>query len=210
MAAVDFPEYDVRRFITSRDPLCCVHAFQVMTRVVLPSIFGFRMCPNCPHCARGDDPCMDSFGSNATPMGGSAGRCDAMVAAVESQKADGVLHVHLFIYLQMLMQFSTLHDLARVLREGMLSVDAIKHFVSYVRCASYPDLEAFREGRGAVEKGWPAYTDDVILSCLPRFFWNTAATSGEEWLRQYGSRLQHSLAHMNHHIHPLVNPEDDT
>ena len=52
-AEVDLPEYDVRRVITSRDPLCCVHAFQVMTRVVLPGIFGFRMCPDCPHCAGG-------------------------------------------------------------------------------------------------------------------------------------------------------------
>ena len=118
MAEVDLPEYDTRRLITSRDPLCCVHAFQVMTRVVLPSIFGFRMCPTCPHCACGSDPCMDSFGSNATPMGGSAGRCDAMIGAVESQKADGVLHVHFFIYLQLLRQLSTLHDLSRVLHNG--------------------------------------------------------------------------------------------
>ena len=83
---IDLPDYDTRRSITARDPLCCVYAFQVMTRVVLPSIFGYRMCPACPHCAKGADPCMDYFGSNATPMGGCAGRCDAMVGAVESQK----------------------------------------------------------------------------------------------------------------------------
>ena len=76
-----------------------------MTRVVLPSIYGLRMCPRCPHCAKGADPCMDTFGSNATAMGGAAGRCDAKVAAVESQAADGVLHVHLFMFLQMAMQF---------------------------------------------------------------------------------------------------------
>ena len=86
-----------------------------MTRVVLPSLHGFRMCPDCPHCGQGADPCMDSFGSNATPTGGCAGRCDAMVGAVESQKVDGVLHIHLSLYLQMIMQFSTLHELARVL-----------------------------------------------------------------------------------------------
>ena len=94
---VDLPDYDTRRLITSRDPLCCVHAFKVMTRVVLPTIHGLRMCPKCPHCATATNPCMDSFGSNATPLGGAAGRCDAMVAAVESQAADGVLHVHLFM-----------------------------------------------------------------------------------------------------------------
>ena len=140
---------------------------KVMTRVVLPSLFGFRMCPDCPHCSQGADPCMDSFGSNATPMGGCAGRCDAMVGAVESQKADGVLHIHLFLYLQMIMQFSTLHELARVLRDGMLSAQAMNHFMSYVRCASHPDVEAHRAGRGKVEKAWPAYADDGTRSRFP-------------------------------------------
>ena len=92
---IDLPEYDTRRRITSRDPLCCVYAFHVMTRVVFPSLYGFRMCPDCPHCANADNPCMDSFGSDATAMGGAAGRSDAMVGAVEAQKAEGVLHVHL-------------------------------------------------------------------------------------------------------------------
>ena len=98
---MDLLDYDTRRLITSRDPLCCVHAFHVMTRVVLPTICGIRMCPKCPHCAKGDDPCVDTIGSNATPMGGAAGRADAMVAAVEPQAADGVLHVHLFMFVQM-------------------------------------------------------------------------------------------------------------
>ena len=48
------------------------------------------MCPLCPHCAVSDDPCMDMFGSNATPTGGSAGRAASMVGAVEAQKAEGV------------------------------------------------------------------------------------------------------------------------
>mgnify|MGYP002811759978 FL=1 len=152
---------------------------------------------------------MDSFGSNATPTGGSAGRCDGMVGAVESQKADGVLHVHFFLYLQMIMQFSTLHHLAAVLREGMVTSEALKHYVSHVRCASYPDLEAHRAGRGKVEKAWPAYAEDATLSRLPHVFWRAPEASGEEWLRQYHSRLQHGLTRMNHHIHPLVNPDDD-
>ena len=44
---------------------------------------------------------MDLFGSNATPKGGSAGRSDAAVGALEAQKAEGVLHLHLFIFPQM-------------------------------------------------------------------------------------------------------------
>ena len=84
---------------------------------------------------------MDTFGSNATPMGGSAGRADALIGAVEAQKAEGVLHVHMFIYLQMASQFRTLHELADLFRRRLLSVEAVKKFVSYVRCAEYPDVE---------------------------------------------------------------------
>ena len=41
---------------------------------------------------------MDRFVSNATPMGGSIGRGDGMVGAVEAQKAEGVLHIHFFLF----------------------------------------------------------------------------------------------------------------
>ena len=81
---------------------------------------------------------MDRFGSNATPMGGSAGRADAMVSAVEAQKAEGVLHIHLFIYFQCVCQFATMHELGEMLRDRLLSADAFKHYVSTVRCAAYP------------------------------------------------------------------------
>ena len=94
---IDLPGYDDRKLITSRDPLCCVYAFQVFVRVVLPALYGFQMCPDCPDCAESKCPCMDIFGSNATPMGGSAGRADALVGAVEAQKAEGVLHLHMFL-----------------------------------------------------------------------------------------------------------------
>ena len=154
-AEVELPDYDTRRLITSRDPLCCVHAFHVMSRVVLPSIYGIRMCPRCPHCAKGEAPCMDSFGSNATAMGGAAGRCDAMVGAVESQSADGVLHVHLFLFVQMAMQFQNLHELAAGLRDKMMTSDALKQYVSHVRCAAYPDVDAHRQARAQVEKRGP-------------------------------------------------------
>ena len=91
---------------------------------------------------------MDSFGSNATSMGGSAGRCDGMISAVESQKAEGAfLHVHAFVYLQSVHQFSTLSELAEKLREGMTSSEAFKQYVSYVRCAQYPDVEQFEKNR---------------------------------------------------------------
>ena len=75
----DLPDYDLRRLITARDPLCCVNAFLVACKVELPSLYEFRMCPKCPHCATSKEPCMDIFGSSATPMGGGAGRCENLI-----------------------------------------------------------------------------------------------------------------------------------
>ena len=70
---------------------------------------------------------MDIFGSNATPMGGGAGRCDAIIGAVEAQKVEGVLHLHLFMYIQMLSQFATLQELADKLREGIITSESWKN-----------------------------------------------------------------------------------
>ena len=49
-----------------------------------------------------------------------------MVAAVEAQKAEGVLHIHAFVYFQMVCQFSTLLQLGKLLQEKLLSADAMK------------------------------------------------------------------------------------
>ena len=181
--------------------------FQVCTRVVFPRMYGFRMCPDCPHCATSAQPCMDSFGSNATPMGGAAGRGDGMVAAVEAQKSEGVLHIHAFIYFQNACQYATLHELGTMLREGFLSVEAFKQWNSYVRCASYPDLEKFQKERGHIENTWPAYAADQTLSRIPTFFWSSREATGLVWKAEYMKRLQHCMSRMNHHIHPLVNAE---
>jgi len=73
----DEPGYEERRLILARDPLCAVEAFSVYIRVVLACLLGIRMCPDCPHCNHGKNPCQDKFGSNAEAQGGVLGRCDA-------------------------------------------------------------------------------------------------------------------------------------
>ena len=168
------------------------------------------MCPDCPHCAASENPCMDYFGSNATPMGGSAGRCDAMVGAIEAQKAEGVLHVHAFYFFQCASQFLTLAELGQKLQEGMLSTDAFKEYVNYSRCASYPDAARFEAEKESIEKDWPAYAEDSSLSRLPSFFWNCHESSMEEWTEEFLKRQQHCFSRMNHHIHPVVNKAEGT
>ena len=109
---------------------------------------------------------MDTFGSNATPMGGSAGRCDATIGAIEAQKAEGVLHMHAFIFFQAAHQFKTLHEISNMLRESLLKVDMMKTFISNVRRASYPDVERFRQEQSKIETEWPEYKKEVAL-CKP-------------------------------------------
>ena len=90
-ATVDIPDYDLRKLLLAKDPLCAMDAFAVQVLVVLASLLGMRMCPDCPHCAECENPCMDIFGSTAEPMGGLIGRADALAGAVKAQKAEGVL-----------------------------------------------------------------------------------------------------------------------
>ena len=142
---IDLPEYDLRRAMTFKDPLCCLLAFWINVRVILSNLYGWRMCPQCRHCAEGPDPCMDIYGSNATCMGGSCGRADAAVGAVEAQKAEGVLHLHVYVFLQMLHQYQTRAEIGAMLREQFVSVEAMKRFISYSRCAAYPEFEKFQK-----------------------------------------------------------------
>ena len=72
-AEVDIPEYEARKLLLARDPLCAVDAFSINIRVLLASLLGLRMCPDCPRCAQSSSPCTDIVGSNAEPMGVSLG-----------------------------------------------------------------------------------------------------------------------------------------
>jgi hypothetical protein len=121
----------VRRLITSRDPLCAADAFQVYSRTVLPRLLGIRMCPECPHCNIGSTPCQDRYGSNAEPQGGVFGRVDQIFGGVEAQRA-GALHLHAFAYIQRAHQHKTLKDIATMVRQGLMTADALKQWQDYV------------------------------------------------------------------------------
>lgn len=219
--SVDLPDYALARLMSARDPLACVYAFQVMIRVVAPGLFGLRMCPDCQNCATSEQPCMDVFGSNWTPMGGSNGRADAMVGAVEAQKAEGVLHLHFFLYCQQAHQFQNSSEIAEGLRKRWLSVTAIKQYHNHVRCSKYPDLDGFNEARKNIEQSGPAFASDYALNRAPSYAWESLRRDvaqilkpgvdlsdwqkeGSRRLTEHDQRLQFVMARMSHHIHPLV------
>ena len=79
-------------------------------------------------------------------------------------------------------QFMTLVEIAQRIREGLLTAEAFKNFVSYSRCAEYPDIERFHEERGFIEKTWPAYADDLSLSRPPAWAKTYTGPSQEDTL----------------------------
>ena len=161
--------------MTSRDPLCSVNAFRVSIGVVIAGLYGLRMCPDCPNCNADNHEnfCMDEFGSNATPMGGSLGRADAMIGAVENQKAEGVLHLHFFVFLQMVHQFANLAEIGKMLKDRLLSVDELKAFVDHARCATYPDVQKFEQERNDLENNWPVYAKEDDICRAPHYIWES-------------------------------------
>ena len=56
-----------------------------------------------------------------------------------------------------------------MLKQQLLAVDSFKRFVSYTRCAEYPDIGKFDAERPHIEKAWPAYEKDDSLCRLPEF-----------------------------------------
>ena len=113
---IDIPGYNLRRLIQARDPLAVAQSFAVQVRCVLAALLGVRMCPNCPHCAWSDAPCMDGFGSNAELAGGIAGRSDGICGAVECQKSSGSLHLHFWNFIQRAHQHKSLAEIAAMCR----------------------------------------------------------------------------------------------
>ena len=166
--------------------------------------------------------CMDRFGSNATPMGGSGGRVDATIGAIEAQKAEGLLHLHAFMFLQAAHQFNTLHEIAEMLRKSLITVDMLKAYTSNVRRASYPDAAQFQQEKVIIEYAWPEYKNELALCKPPSNISKSFGlcpvgalplksevwkAEGEQWKKSYEKRLQYVMARMNHHIHPVVNQE---
>ena len=58
------------------------------------------------------------------------------------------IHVHACehnVFLQMLHQHQTLAEIGALLREQLVSVEAMKRFISYSRCAAYPHFQQIQK-----------------------------------------------------------------
>ena len=153
----EVPGYDLRRLILARDPLAAALAFSVQIRCQLATLFGIRMCPDCPHCAESENPCQDAFGSNAEAMGGLAGRSDGLAGAVECQKKSGCLHLHFWNFVQRAHQQKTLLEIANLLEQAFITAADMKQFAATLCCESYPDETALDAEIEELETRWPRF-----------------------------------------------------
>ena len=117
------------------------------------------MCPDCPHCEGSSNPCQDSFGSVAEPMGGFAGRTDAVFGAKECQKTNGSLHIHFFAFIQRLHQYCNMVEIAERLEKALVNATDLKNFINHICCTTYPDVDKFEEERAELEKHFPTYAE---------------------------------------------------
>ena len=186
----EIPGYDLRRLILARDPLAASLAFGVQIRLVLATVLGFRMCPECPHCATSAHPCMDAFGSCAEAMGGIAGRCDGIAGAVECQKAKGTLHLHFWCYVQRLHQYKSLEEIGKLLEDELVEAADLKRFVEHLCNESYPLSDGLANEIDELERRWPCFkeTDDATqteprtwgehrIGRIPPFIWQDSGTT---------------------------------
>ena len=110
---LDVPSFNQRQKIIAQDPLASVDGFRTMVQLVLRTMFGVRVCSDCP-ARSGKCACQDRFGSVSNVDGGVFGMVEAYAASIEAQLA-GWLHTHILIYLSWIFQHMTMIEIAKML-----------------------------------------------------------------------------------------------
>ena len=91
---IPLPDLWMRQAWNAQDPMSSCHHYLFFMYVILPTVFGLRMCFLCPDCnADGTDPktkrldfaCSDCRGCNSKLVGGYAGMATGMAFATEYQ-----------------------------------------------------------------------------------------------------------------------------
>jgi hypothetical protein len=142
---ISLPALSVRQAWNAQDPLASVHHYLVFMYVVMPALFGLRMCLNCPDCNVDDNEpgggsaefgcqaCSDCLGSNSKLMGGYAGLATGLAFATEFQ-GDGTPHAHGFVSLANMYQHRTLKEIGDLIESnhhGMTSESILQRITSF-------------------------------------------------------------------------------
>ena len=122
---IPLPDIFIRQGWNAQDPLSSCHHYLFFMHVILPNLFGVRMCFMCPDCnADHTDPdvqrtvdvaCSDYMGSNQKAIGGYAGLATGLAFATEYQ-GEASQHGHGFISLANMYQHHTLEEIGEMIK----------------------------------------------------------------------------------------------
>ena len=197
----ELPNYEQRRAMLSRDPLACADGFHTLVLLTLKHLLGVRCCPRCPDCNATDEPCMNSFGSNATARGGVFGRVDAVYGSIECQKS-GTLHGHFQIFIQCFHQFTPLKELIKLQATDRLEM--LRRYTAYsahVTRTVYADPEAWRRDKDEVEAEWPEYQNCLLMLSRPTYQRDANATPAAWKLQYLHEDVEQLQQRKQHHVH---------
>ncbi|CAK9033585.1 ATP-dependent DNA helicase, partial [Durusdinium trenchii] len=198
---LELPNYEQRRAMLSRDPLACADGFHTLVLLTLKHLLGVRCCPRCPDCNATDEPCMNSFGSNATARGGVFGRVDAVYGSIECQKS-GTLHGHFQIFIQCFHQFTPLKELIKLQATDRLEM--LRRYTAYsahVTRTVYADPEAWRRDKDEVEAEWPEYQNCLLMLSRPTYQRDASATPAAWKLQYLHEDVEQLQQRKQHHVH---------
>ena len=215
------PSYDERRAILARDSLASVDGSRLLMSLLLEYIFGVRFCDACPDCSHSKcfHPCMDLFGSNATPEGGVFGRVDGVYISIEAQKSSGSLHFHAQVFVQCLHQHCSLEEIYKQMCSNpMFDVSEYLRYAEHVTRQVYADPDGFTTRRNEIEETWPEYKTSLELVTTPSYLsrqkpamhegaqTNTTESleqEGGDWLHEHlNKHVQMVQEKKQHHVHP--------
>ena len=192
---LDFPNIRCRQGMNAQDPISSVHYYIICMYVLLPGVFGLRMCLNCPHCnCEKHDPlrkhaqqsgCQDNMGRNSKPLGGFAGLAEALAFATELQ-GDGTLHGHGFIALANAWQYGSLQDIGNRIAEYAATLNKedvmsrLNAFITHLSREDHIDDAQHQASLDSLEQQFKCNNDgpreNIFLSCRSRCFYDKCAT----------------------------------
>ena len=189
------PSLPARQALNAQDPLSSVYHYLVCAYVILPAVFGTRMCFRCPDCNYDEnDPtgnhthehcsCQDLLGSNAKLLGGYAGVAQGLAFATEFQ-GDGTPHGHGFVSLANAYQHSSLEDIAKLIKKnvhGLCPEDMLSRIVAFqehLQREDHFDDEGHQANIKNIEKEFHANNAgekrSIFLCTRPRFAYEADA-----------------------------------
>ena len=214
------PGYDLRHAIQTSDPQAVMESFKVNIRFILPRIFGYRMCSNCPRCSLTGTPCANKFGNNFEPWGGIAGMAAANSCAVEYQGNNNP-HAHGHVHFVSAYQHKTLEEIGNLIKQKLLAPETLYEYQETLHrtCGFVDGTKEERDAnRTTMEKAWCtkfrdaehdalAQLPNVVLDDHTDTLWNkkqdcrAAELDAIEYAARYKQEAEFVMCRTNSHVH---------